>query len=81
MSNNVLLRPRVTPSMAVPEGSSALYEFDLVDQAGAAVPLSALTALTLKLYDRESGDVIHSRDHQTVKNANGGTFEDRKSVV
>ncbi|MDB4263164.1 hypothetical protein N9842_03055 [Porticoccaceae bacterium] len=52
------------------EASSAQYVATITDEAGSAIALTDLTAITLTLYDEYSGTIINSRTDQDVKNAN-----------
>ena len=58
----------------VAENSSALYTANLTDEAESALALSSLHAITLTLYDKESGTIINSRSDQDVKNTNNVTI-------
>lgn len=60
--------------MCVNEGAQKSYLATLLDKSDVAVPLSALTDIVLTLKDYTTGDVINSRNVQSVKNTNGGTF-------
>lgn len=57
----------------VNEGTTFLYTCTLKDESGVVVPLSAIGALTLTLYDVDSDTIINSRDTQNVLNANNVT--------
>ena len=59
--------------ICIEEGGSFEYSGKLVDQAGDPVALAALTDLTVTLIDRR-GEIINSRNRQSVKNTNGGTY-------
>lgn len=62
-------------TVSATEDSSAFYEFDLVDQVGAAVPLASVFSWDVKLYDKLSGAVINSRSQTSILNTAGGTFD------
>jgi hypothetical protein len=66
---------------ALTQGTSAQYTAQLVDQTGAPVPSSALTTLTLTLYDAVTGTVINGRTAQNVLNANGVTVDSLGNLV
>jgi hypothetical protein len=66
--------------MGVPallQGTSALYTTQLIDPVlyPLGIPASALTSLTLTLYDQATGTVINSRSAQNALNANGVTVD------
>lgn len=58
----------------VNESSAAQYQTTLKDQTGTVIPASAISGLTLTLYDALTGTVVNSRSAQDVKNTNGGTL-------
>ena len=58
----------------ITERSSARYTATLLDEAGAAVPLTSLTALRLWLRTVRNGTVINARNDQDVLNTNGVTY-------
>ena len=62
---------------ATPQGTSAQYVGQIYDPSlyPLGVPASALTSLTLTLYDQVTGAVINSRSGQNVLNANGVTVD------
>lgn len=60
--------------LCVNEGSEVDYTATLLDKAGAPVPLVSLTDIKVTLKDVETGDVINTRNAQSVKNTAGGTF-------
>lgn len=57
------------------EQTSGKYTAVLVDETGTAVPASALTSLTLTLYDRDTATIINTRNAQNVLNANQVTID------
>jgi hypothetical protein len=59
----------------VNEQTTARYTAKLLDEIGAAVPSSALTSLTLLLYDKATGQILNSRNTQNVLNANGVSID------
>lgn len=58
----------------VEERSTARYVVTLKDETGVVIPLSALTTLTLTLYDVYTNTVINSRNDQNVKNTNNVVY-------
>jgi hypothetical protein len=60
---------------ALDEEQSALYEWDLVDELGAVVPVANLTSLKLTLYDVATDTIINDREDQDVLNTNDVTFD------
>ena len=58
----------------VEEKITARYKVILSDEAGAAIPLSDMTTITLTLYDDYTGTIINSRNAQNVKNTNNVTY-------
>jgi len=63
------------------ESSSRTVTFTLKDNAGAAVPLSAINTAQLTLYDVETRTVINSRNAQNVKNAHNVTIDEASGLV
>lgn len=61
---------------SVLERVSVKYTATIKDEAGTAIPGSALTALTLTLYSVHSGTIVNSRNDQNVLNANGVTVDE-----
>lgn len=57
----------------VNEANTALYTAQLVDENGADVSLSDISALTITLYDKLTGTILNGRDGQNALNANGVT--------
>jgi len=57
------------------EGTTGLYSFELVDEAGEGIDSSFLDTLTLSLYDVDSHTILNSRQDQDILNANDGTVE------
>lgn len=64
------------PSFSINEKTSGVYYATLVDESGALVGPTVLSALTLTLYDKVTGSIINSRNAQNVKNANNVTVFD-----
>ena len=58
----------------VEEKSTGRYKVVLHDEAGLAIPLSAMTTITLTLYDDYTGTIINSRNAQNVKNTNNVSY-------
>jgi hypothetical protein len=56
------------------ERTSGTYTANLVDDAGAAVNVGALTKATLTLKDVKTGTILNSRNYQDVKNLNNVTI-------
>lgn len=61
-------------SVAIEEGTTALYTCTLTDPSGAAINPVAVSAITATLIDQRTGTVINSRSAQSVLNTNGGTL-------
>lgn len=59
----------------VPEQTTQKYTGTLKDENGAAIPGSALTTLTLTLYEASTHQIINSRNAQNVLNLNGVTVD------
>tara|TARA_R110000787_G_scaffold180096_2_gene292180 strand:+ start:184 stop:534 length:351 start_codon:yes stop_codon:yes gene_type:complete len=54
--------------------STAKYTATLNDESEVVVPLSALTTVTLTLYDKAKDSIINGRDAQNVLNTNNVTI-------
>lgn len=65
----------------VNELTTARYTASLVDETGAVVPASSLSALTLLLYDKATGTVLNGRNNQNVLNTNGVTVDENGNLV
>lgn len=73
----------------VNEQSSKTITFTLKDNAGAAVPLSAIDTATLTLYDMDTGTpgaspttgIINGRDAQNIKNAHDVTIAATSGLI
>lgn len=75
--NRTILTDLDGRQLVIPEQSSGpVITATLLDETGAAVPLSAISAATLTLYARdEAGQpLINSVDHVSIKNAGRGTI-------
>jgi hypothetical protein len=59
----------------VKEKTTQAFTAVLQDETGAVIPAASITALTLTLYDLLTNAIINSRDHVSIKNANGGTID------
>ena len=59
----------------VNEKVTAQYTADVQDHEGNAIAGSSLATLTLTLYDKDTGDIINSRNAQDVLNTNGVTVD------
>jgi len=57
------------------EGTTGLYSFALVDEAGTGIDSSFLDSLGVTLYDLDSNQIINNRQDQNILNANNGTVE------
>jgi hypothetical protein len=55
------------------EETTGRYTATLYDETGAVVDGTAMTTLTLSLYDKKTGATINSRSAQNALNANGVT--------
>jgi hypothetical protein len=55
-------------SALVYEGQTALYTFELVDEAEVPVAANQVNSLTLTYFDQSTGTVINNRDNQDVLN-------------
>lgn len=63
------------PTETLRQGSAGnKLTITITDEAGAAVPLASIETVTLKLYDKDTGDVINSRDNVSILNTNGGSI-------
>jgi hypothetical protein len=58
----------------VRERATAKYTATLQDENGTVIPLADLTTLKLTLYDKQTDEIINSRDEQGVLNENDVTF-------
>jgi hypothetical protein len=56
------------------EQTTGRYTATMYDETGATIDGTAMTTLTLTLYDNRTGSIINSRSAQNVKNANGVTL-------
>lgn len=56
------------------EGQTGLYTVDIEDENGNAVDISQLTTFTLTYYDKETREIINSRDGQDVFQTNDVTI-------
>jgi hypothetical protein len=64
-----------------PAAATIVYECQLIDENGAAVPASALSALTLTLVDTISGAVINSISQVNILNSGRGTVDGSGNLV
>ena len=53
------------------EATTGRYAATMYDETGAVIDGTALTTLTLTLYDKRTNSIVNSRNAQSVKNANG----------
>lgn len=60
------------------EGSTAIYQVNLLDENETPIPASGIDSLTLHFYELESGEntIINGRDQQNVLNANDVTVDE-----
>lgn len=57
-------------------GTTQLIMASLSDETGAAIPTGALSALKCWLKVKATGEVLNSRNGQSILNTNGGTYAD-----
>ncbi|HUN49982.1 MAG TPA: hypothetical protein VMU42_02645 [Candidatus Sulfotelmatobacter sp.] len=62
-------------SQPVASGETAQYKCQLLDETGAAVPASALTALTLSIVDTATGAVVNGCSAADILNTGRGTVD------
>ncbi len=55
------------------EQTTGRYTATMYDETGATIDGTAMTTLTLTLYDKRTGSIINSRNAQNVKNVSGVT--------
>lgn len=60
---------------AVNELCSAFITGVLKDQLGNGIPSSSFSSVGLTLYDKNTGNIINSRDHVSILNVNGGSID------
>lgn len=65
----------VSYNIRATENQSGIYTAKLLDESGNALGSSALTSLTLTLYDKVSTNIINSRTSQNILNANQVTLD------
>lgn len=58
------------------EETNALIKVVLYDENNSTVPGSALSSLTMTLYDKNDESIINNREDIDAKNANGGTIDE-----
>lgn len=58
----------------VNEKTTSQYSCSFVDNTGAAIAHTSVSAIAATLRDVKSGRIINSRNSQNVLNANGGTM-------
>ena len=66
--------PITTKRFDVLERTSVRYTAKLVDDNGDAISVNNLTAITLTVYDKKTGNILNSRDEQDVLNTNNVTI-------
>lgn len=64
-----------------PERTSGVITFTVEDESGSPVALAAVTTFTLTLYDRDTRQIINSRQNQNVLNANNVTMHATSGLV
>ena len=74
---------RTVIAAPINEGSTPKITGVLKNKAGAAIPVSQLTTLTLPLYniDDTAYPIINSRDNQDVKNTNRCTIDESGNLA
>lgn len=65
----------------VNEQTTFLYTCTLKDESGVVIPLSAVSSLTITLYDEDTGAIINSRDGQNALNANNVTLHSTSGLL
>lgn len=63
------------------QGTTQRLAWSMTDESGAAIPTASLTTLTATLYVRKTGTIINSRDNESIKNTNGGTYADGAATL
>lgn len=63
------------------EGNTSIYDVTLTDEAGTAIPASAISVLTLTLSNVADGAIISSRNAQDVLNANNVTIHPTSGLL
>lgn len=66
---------------SVKERTTNVYQADLQDPNGVAIPAVDLTTLTLTLYDKVTGTVLNGRTAQDVLNANNVTVDSAGRLI
>jgi len=60
----------------VPEGTTPIYRATLYKENGVdVIALADMTSMVMTLYNDATEELINSRDHVDVLNANGGTLD------
>jgi len=63
------------PTFRVNEKTAARWMGQLIDEDGAPVSKTNLSALALTLFDEDTGGIINSRNAQSILDANNGTVQ------
>jgi hypothetical protein len=74
--NRTTLKDSDGRQLIIPEQSTLRTTMTLLDELGAAVPLSSITTATLTIYARDepSQPLVNSVDHVDIKNTGRGTI-------
>lgn len=74
--NRIILKDSSGRQLVVPEGSTQRITMTLLDELGAAVPLSAIDTATLTLYARDEAaqPIINAANDANIKNSGLGTI-------
>lgn len=62
--------------VTVVEREPYIAEWDMVDQAGDKIPLSAIGSFTYTLYAEDLATKLFGRDAVDILNANGGSYDE-----
>lgn len=62
------------------EGTRRVVSMTVKDTDGAVIPLASMSTIKFTL-KKLGGDVINSRDEQSVMNANGGTYHSTSGLL
>lgn len=66
---------------AINEATTGRYAATMYDETGATIDGTAMTTLTLTLYDKRTNGIINSRNAQDVKNTNGVSVDSAGALV
>lgn len=56
------------------EKTTLQYTTTLKDETETVIPSASINSITLTIIEEDSGDVVNSRNAQSILNANGGTM-------